>query len=606
MKTFKDILSEDVYLVKMSNKDGKTMVRQYRGKSEMDVSSKAKVDAKIRGFSVDSVRLMSKEKEEVDEAFVASADYKLSPSGRKVHKMKKVNDEPEDDEDEKKDVKEELNKSDVPAYLRKKTGDKLTTQDLEKERTKNRSHPDTIKKINGVEEGAVPAHMQGKQKPYVSSDGKGNYEVLGNKGQTKATFSRKEHGTEAQKKAQAHLRSKYDEYMKEEVEQLDETETTREFHLRQAAHHEKQGNAERAKYHRDQANDWRVKAAHDDSKRAQRELEHKYRRESIEEAVDKQEQRFLQLARLGLVDKSDVSKLRIALDQLKADKPLTVPQRTMLLGVMSDLISLVTGDDTIFNRVKMDVQKESTDVEIVEEESIVLEGENKQMKGKDPCWKGYQMVGMKDKNGKKVPNCVPTEEKEVEEGYVSDAQRKAVWAARNDAKEKKEETEPPFDKPYTKTKGTTTDKSGAKHSPMSAARHLARLALQKQQQKKKLKEECDDCYEEIIEDFEVGGEQYLDEGIDELFEEIEYQGRKVTLNKPFAGDGKKKRYVYVKNEKGNVVKVGFGDPNMEIRRDDPERRSNFRARHNCDTPGPKWKARYWSCKYWSTTPVSKM
>lgn len=206
----------------------------------------------------------------------------------------------------------------------------------------------------------------------------------------------------------------------------------------------------------------------------------------------------------------------------------------------------------------------------------------------------------------------------LDEGYVSLAQQRAVWATRKDGgkghpdnknKEKKEETEPPFDAPYTKTKGTTTDKSGAKHSPMSAARHLARLALQKQQQKqqqKKLKEECDDCYEEIIEDFEVGGEQYLDEGIDELFEEIEYQGRKVTLNKPFAGDGKKKRYVYVKNEKGNVVKVGFGDPNMEIRRDDPERRSNFRARHNCDTPGPKWKARYWSCKYWSTTPVSKM
>ena len=80
----------------------------------------------------------------------------------------------------------------------------------------------------------------------------------------------------------------------------------------------------------------------------------------------------------------------------------------------------------------------------------------------------------------------------------------------------------------------------------------------------------------------------------------EYQGRKVTLNKPFrTPDGPKKFSVYVKNEKGNVVKVNFGDPNMEIKRDDPARRKSFRARHKCDTnPGPKWKARYWSCKKW--------
>ena len=81
--------------------------------------------------------------------------------------------------------------------------------------------------------------------------------------------------------------------------------------------------------------------------------------------------------------------------------------------------------------------------------------------------------------------------------------------------------------------------------------------------------------------------------------EAEYQGKKVTLNKPQrSNDGKKKFYVYVKNDKGNIVRVGFGDPNMEIKRDDPARRASFRARHNCDDPGPKWKARYWSCKAW--------
>jgi len=83
----------------------------------------------------------------------------------------------------------------------------------------------------------------------------------------------------------------------------------------------------------------------------------------------------------------------------------------------------------------------------------------------------------------------------------------------------------------------------------------------------------------------------------EIEEESEYQGRKVTLNKPSAGDVKKSK-VYVKNEKGNVVKVNFGDPNMTIKKSNPARRKSFRARHNCDNPGPKWMARYWSCKAW--------
>jgi len=84
--------------------------------------------------------------------------------------------------------------------------------------------------------------------------------------------------------------------------------------------------------------------------------------------------------------------------------------------------------------------------------------------------------------------------------------------------------------------------------------------------------------------------------VDDLFE-AEYQGRKVKLNKPMAGDVKKFK-VYVKNPKGNVVKVNFGDPNMRIKKSDPARRKSFRARHNCDNPGPKTKARYWSCRAW--------
>ena len=89
-------------------------------------------------------------------------------------------------------------------------------------------------------------------------------------------------------------------------------------------------------------------------------------------------------------------------------------------------------------------------------------------------------------------------------------------------------------------------------------------------------------------------------GIEEIIEDAEYQGRKVKLNNPTRSDNpKKKSMVYVRNDKGNVVKVYFGDPNMEIKRDDPARRKAFRSRHSCDDdPGPKWKARYWSCKFW--------
>jgi len=86
--------------------------------------------------------------------------------------------------------------------------------------------------------------------------------------------------------------------------------------------------------------------------------------------------------------------------------------------------------------------------------------------------------------------------------------------------------------------------------------------------------------------------------------EAEYQGRKVKLNKPMQGDTKKFK-VYVKNDKGNVIKVNFGHggssakgKTLRIKKDNPEARKSFRARHNCDSPGPKTKARYWSCRKW--------
>ena len=111
---------------------------------------------------------------------------------------------------------------------------------------------------------------------------------------------------------------------------------------------------------------------------------------------------------------------------------------------------------------------------------------------------------------------------------------------------------------------------------------------------------------ESIEDFEVTYEDddkfYEDYGVmwyneDETIDEAEYQGRKVKLGKPMKGDVKKFK-VYVKNPKGNVVKVNFGQKGVKIKKDNPNRRRSFRARHNCDNPGPRHKARYWSCRKW--------
>ena len=96
---------------------------------------------------------------------------------------------------------------------------------------------------------------------------------------------------------------------------------------------------------------------------------------------------------------------------------------------------------------------------------------------------------------------------------------------------------------------------------------------------------CPACLEELLESDRT------------LIQEAKYQGKTVTLNKPMKGDVKKSK-VYVKNEKGNVVKVNFGDKNMTIKKNIPARRKSFRARHKCESPGPKTKAKYWSCRAW--------
>ena len=116
-------------------------------------------------------------------------------------------------------------------------------------------------------------------------------------------------------------------------------------------------------------------------------------------------------------------------------------------------------------------------------------------------------------------------------------------------------------------------------------------------------EETDEItYDDDDDFFEDFGVMWFNED-DDPIDEAEYQGRKVKLNKIMQGDSKKFK-VYVKNDKGNVVKVNFGQGGdakggtMRIRKSNPKARKAFRARHNCDNPGPKYKARYWSCRKW--------
>jgi len=119
-----------------------------------------------------------------------------------------------------------------------------------------------------------------------------------------------------------------------------------------------------------------------------------------------------------------------------------------------------------------------------------------------------------------------------------------------------------------------------------------------------IKEDVQSLIEQVSEDeinFDGDEEQLIDafdwDLEEEPISEAEYKGRKVPLGKPMKGDVKKSK-VFVKGPTGRVVKVNFGDKNMTIKKNNPARRRSFRARHRCANPGPRTKARYWSCRAW--------
>lgn len=418
-------------------------------------------------------------KEIAEARFAASADFKLSTSGRKVHKMKKIADNPEDlDKD-----------GDVDANDKKLAKESVQ---LEEGTVKTSKYSwGTMKHVEHGHSFSIPLHPEHHQAIHKLKDGESHSFTDETKSKWKATregdkvhFHGASRGNDSYKTTVKHDDLKEScapvapvpdrKYIKgtpewkankeknkprtghptnEEVE-LDEvldmrhhttgtgsihvshthtspsrvhsigyTDAHKISNLKAGEKHEYKNANGHENFTAHKQSDGSTKI-HDDRGTHVATIKNKMGRydgqvkESLDEAVDKQEQRLLILARLGLVDKSEISKLRIALEQMKADKSLTVQQRTMLLGVMEDLISLVTGDDMVFNRIKQDVQKE--DYELVEEEEIIIE--------------------TKDNDKDDVP----------------------------------------FDGPYTKKPSAVPGKNG---SGYSTARHLARLALQKQQKK---------------------------------------------------------------------------------------------------------------------------
>jgi len=169
-----------------------------------------------------------------------------------------------------------------------------------------------------------------------------------------------------------------------------------------------------------------------------------------------------------------------------------------------------------------------------------------------PCWSGYKQVGMKNKNGKQVPNCVPVNENELGNcpncGKPMAQCECGMYEADDNDDYDELDVEP---------------------------------------------EEIDDFI-----DFLKAYKNTLDEGGCPCLYEAEYQGREVKLGHPMQGDVKKFK-VFVKNPKtGKVIKVNFGQKGMKIRKSNPDARKSFRARMHCDNPGPRTKANYWSCRKW--------
>ena len=232
----------------------------------------------------------------------------------------------------------------------------------------------------------------------------------------------------------------------------------------------------------------------------------------------------------------------------------------------------------------------------------------------NPCWKGYEMVGTKKKDGREVPNCVPVKENVVSETsgreakeiarltgtrdsivqkFIDDfnlnAQNLFNFIAKGKEKVRKDFATAMSGRPGNKYQGDFVGMFGEDINSDDDVNYGL------------VEPEEYDVEDEDMEDFISFMRSYskqLSEANCNCVYEAEYQGREVKLGKPMQGDVKKFK-VYVKNPKtGKIIKVNFGQKGMKIRKSNPAARKSFRARMNCDSPGPRHKANYWSCRKW--------
>ena len=250
------------------------------------------------------------------------------------------------------------------------------------------------------------------------------------------------------------------------------------------------------------------------------------------------------------------------------------------------------------------------------EGEVVNEEKQKGLDGK-ACWKGYKRMGTKMKGGKRVDNCVKVGEDIDESGlqyytgkkkYGKDGMTALAQAGRDGASEeelgkikdkyKKEDHGPEnpeadynvgeYDREGDMAKDqlrTVNDAAKELYSIIAADENLPEWVQAKITKAMDYLDTARDYMKsnKYAEDFEV--------------DEAKYQGKEVPLGKKLPGDVKKSK-VYVRKPNGKIVKVNFGDKKMRIKKSNPARRKSFRARHNCKNPGPRWKARYWSCRSW--------
>jgi hypothetical protein len=204
-------------------------------------------------------------------------------------------------------------------------------------------------------------------------------------------------------------------------------------------------------------------------------------------------------------------------------------------------------------------------------EGELVEDKQKGVDGK-ACWKGYKRMGTKQKGGKTVDNCVKMEDHGPENPDApvnyGEYDREGDMA-KDDLR-------------------TIDDAAEELYSILRADDNLPEWV------QSKITKAVD--YIDTARDYMKA--QNYEEGMAEGdVDEAKYQGREVPLGKKMAGDVKKSK-VYVRKPNGNIVKVNFGDKKMRIKKSNPARRKSFRARHNCANPGPRHKARYWSCRSW--------